>query len=226
LSKVFNQQFGCVIVRTQDDLKKEIGRLFLSEVKDGMVLGLGTGSTANHAIIAIGDKIKNEKLKIYGIPTSYNSRKLGIEAGIIITTLENHKIDIAFDGADEIDPSLNLIKGRGGAMTNEKIVDSAAKRFIVLADESKLVKILGESRPIPIEVAPDEKSAIMKKLEELGAENITLRHQKQGPVITDMGNMIIDANFSNIKVDLEKKINSISGVIDNGLFFEYIDFLI
>jgi len=196
------------------DDKRLVGKKFSEIVKDGMVLGIGTGSTSAHAIFFIGERIKNEGLKVYGVPTSFQAKQLAVQAGIkIINNWE--RIDIAFDGADEVDKNLNLIKGRGAALSREKVIDSFANKFIVLVDESKLVEKLG-SKPVPVEVLPFAWRTVQKLI---GGE-LRMGVKKDGPVITDNGNFILDVKFGEINnpEGLERKINNIPGVIDNGLF--------
>ena len=197
-------------------------------VKDGFVVGLGSGSTAAYAIKEIGKRIKHEQLHVFGIPTSYQALLLAVENKIPIVTLEEHPvIDVTIDGADQIDNSLNLIKGNGGALTKEKVVASASKRLIIVADESKKVEILGENNhPIPIEVIPFATPFVKNKIKENGGES-TVREgvKKVGPVITDNGNMIIDATFGFIRnpKELDQKLRSIPGVIETGLFVGMVD---
>jgi ribose 5-phosphate isomerase len=136
-----------------DDAKKEVAHEAAMMVEDGQVLGLGTGSTTHYFIQNLGERIHNEEMEIMGIPTSYQSFFLAKECNIPITTLDEHLPDLAVDGADEVDPNLNLIKGGGAAHTLEKIVDSSASKFVVIVDESKIVKELGDF-PVPLEVMP------------------------------------------------------------------------
>jgi ribose 5-phosphate isomerase A len=203
--------------------KKNAALEAVKHVKDGFVVGLGSGSTAAYAIEEIGDRIKNEKIHVLGIPTSYQAFMLAIQCGIPITTLEEHPtIDLTIDGADQIDNELNLIKGMGGALTREKIVASASKKLIIVADESKKVKLLGENNhPVPIEVLPFAAPLLMQKIKEHGGKP-TLREGigKVGPIITDNGNVIIDANFGIIHnpAKLEHKLKMLPGIVETGLF--------
>jgi ribose 5-phosphate isomerase A len=197
----------------------------LNEVKDDYIIGLGTGSTIAIFIELLGEKIKKEGIKIKAIPTSYQSSYLAIKNGIPLTSLEEYpEIDLAIDGADEIDKNLNLIKGGGAALTREKIIDSSAKKFIVIADDTKVVNKLGEKFPLPIEVIPIAWRKIEKILKSMGA-NVKLRDggdRKDGPIITDNGNFILDAKFNFIEnpKDLEIKIKMIPGVVEVGLFID------
>jgi ribose 5-phosphate isomerase A len=203
--------------------KKNAALEAVKHVKDGFVVGLGSGSTAAYAIEEIGNRIKNEKIHVLGIPTSHQAFMLAIKCGIPITTLEEHPtIDLTIDGADQIDQELNLIKGMGGALTREKIVAFASKKLIIVADESKKVKLLGENNhPVPMEVLPFAAPVLMQKIKEYGGKP-TLREGigKVGPIITDNGNVIIDANFGIIPnpAKLEHKLKMLPGVVETGLF--------
>ena len=135
------------------ELKRRVGYEAAKLVKDGDVVGLGTGSTTHYFIEKLGERIQTEEINIFGVPTSFQSFFLGRDLGIPITTLEEHDVDIAVDGADEVDPELNLIKGGGAAHTLEKIVDESASLFVVIVDETKIVSELG-SFPVPVEVIP------------------------------------------------------------------------
>lgn len=194
-------------------------------VKDGMVLGLGTGSTTHFFIEKVGMRIRDEGINIMGIPTSFQSLLKAKEWNIPITTLEEHDINLSVDGADEVDSHFNLIKGGGAAHTMEKIVDYAADTFIVIVDESKVVKELGNF-PVPVEVLPDASRMVMKTLKDMGAEpEIRMAQRKDGPVITDNGNFVIDAKFNEIDspAHLEIDLNSIPGVVENGIFSQMVD---
>jgi len=210
-----------------EELKKAVAREALSFVDDDMVIGLGTGSTTAYFIKFLGELIREEELEIYGIPTSYQSRLLAIEHGIPLISLdEADAIDIAVDGADEVDPALNLIKGRGAALTMEKIIEYRAGTFVVLVDESKLVKRLGERMPVPIEVIPAAWRAIAEELEVFNARaELRMAVKKDGPVITDNGNFILDARFERIDdpLDMEIELNTIPGVVENGIFADIAD---
>lgn len=206
-------------------LKKDAGYLAAGEVKDGQILGLGTGSTTHYFIEAVGKRVESEGIEVMGIPTSYQSFLLAKAANIPVTTLDEHEIDLAVDGADEIDPKFNLIKGGGAAHTLEKIVDYSAKEFIVIADSSKLVDTLG-AFPLPVEIIPESVSPVMKALKDMGGvPEMRMGQLKDGPVITDNGNFILDVAFGAIKnpIHMEKDLNAIPGVVENGLFTEMVD---
>lgn len=203
-------------------VKERVALEAVKMVRDGTVVGLGTGSTAALAIAELGRRVREEGLEIIGIPTSYGSGMIARENGIVLSTLDDvSKIDIAIDGADEVDPEKNLIKGGGGAHTREKVVDGLADLFVVIVDDSKLVKHLGEKFPVPVEVLPFAVNSVVKKLQGMGGNPvIRMGEKKDGPVITDQGNMIIDARFPEIEEPktLELELNGIPGVVENGLF--------
>lgn len=200
----------------------------VKHVQDGFVVGLGSGSTAAYAIKEIGNRIKREKIRVLGVPTSYQAFMLAVQYRIPITTMEeNPTLDLAIDGADQIDPELNLIKGMGGALTREKIVASASKKLVIVADESKKVEVLGENNHlVPIEVVPFAVPLVTHRIGEIGGKP-TLREgaKKVGPVVTDNGNMLIDTNFGLIHdpAKLGKKLKMIPGVVETGLFVKMAD---
>jgi ribose 5-phosphate isomerase A len=190
-------------------------------------VGLGSGSTAAYAIRALGKRIQEEKLRVTGVPTSYQALLEAVKSGVPITTLNEHPtIDITIDGADELDHNLNLVKGGGGALTLEKIVASAAKIYIIIADEHKLVNRLGEKNPIPIEIIPFALPTIIKSLKEINLK-VKLRDGsgKVGPVVTDNGNLILDIYCEDLK-DPEKfdsQLKKIPGIVETGLFIGMAD---
>jgi ribose 5-phosphate isomerase A len=208
--------------------KKNAALEAVKHVQNSFIVGLGSGSTAAYAIEEIGNRIKREKLHVLGIPTSYQAFILAVKCGIPITTLEEHPtLDLTIDGADQIDQELNLIKGMGGALAREKIVASASKKLIIVADETKKVKILGENNhPVPIEALPFAIPVLMQKIKGLGGKP-TLRENtgKVGPVITDNSNVIIDANFGLVHypAKLERELKAIPGVVETGLFIKMTD---
>jgi len=204
-------------------MKQEVGKAAAQRVQSGTIVGLGTGSTTAYAIQYIGDRIKKGDLKdIKGIPTSFQAEVLAKEHGIPLTSLDavDH-IDVAIDGADEVDPQKNLIKGGGAAHTREKVVDSLAAQFIVVVDSGKLVDRLGSTFKLPVEVIPMAYAPVMRALEKLGGKpELRMGVKKAGPVVTDQGNMVIDVTFDSMDNpgELEKTINNIPGVLENGLF--------
>lgn len=195
-------------------------------VRDGMTVGLGTGSTAYYVIKKMGEMIK-EGMKLKGVATSKATEKLASECGIqLIDINEVQQLDIAIDGADEIDDNFFAIKGGGGALLREKIIASAAKTFIVVADGSKKVQSLGKF-PLPIEVVPFGYKQTEKAIQEFGCK--TEIRQKDGKLfVTDNGNYIIDCSFPTIQnpTQLHQDLNNIVGVVENGLFINMVDVLI
>lgn len=214
---------------TDSPEKRAAGTAAAGLVSSGMVVGLGTGSTVAYTIIELGRRVREEGLEILGVVTSYQSETLAIEAGINLTTLAQYpEPDLAIDGADQIaingaDP-LNVkfyaIKGGGAAHTREKIVSVSAKRFLAVADESKISKQL--DRSVPVEVLPFAKELVIKKLQEIGGvPKLRLASRKDGPVITDNGNFVLDVDFGVISSPevLALKMSAIPGVVEHGIFF-------
>jgi len=196
-------------------------------IEDGMILGLGTGSTVDYALRKIG-KMVNEGIKIKGIPTSFRTKKIAIEEKIPLTSLEdNPEIDLTIDGADEVDSELRLIKGGGGALTREKMIAYYSKKVIIIIDETKVVKMLGIDFSLPVEVVKFGWTLTKNKLKEFNC-NVELRKIMNNPYITDNSNYIIDCEFDRIKdpEQLEIDINNIPGVVENGLFIGLADEII
>lgn len=203
--------------------KKNAALEAVKHVKDGFIVGLGSGTTVAFAIEALGERIKKEKISIMGIPSSYQAFQLAVQYGVPITTLDEHPtIDVTIDGADQITPELYLIKGMGAALVKEKIVASASKLNIIIADENKRVKVLGEkNQAVPIEVLSFALSLVKNKIRELGGIPVVREGKgKLGPIITDNGNMIIDTVFGLVKKpqDLAVKVKMIPGVVETGFF--------
>jgi ribose 5-phosphate isomerase A len=203
--------------------KQAVADEIAGRVKNGDTIGVGSGSTALLALIAIAKRVKNEHLQIKAIPTSFEIMMTCSSLGIPMTDMLTNKPDWLFDGADEVDPEHNLIKGRGGAMFKEKLLIRTSPKSIIIVDDSKLVKRLGEKFPIPIEIYPASIAYVESELSKLGVTNLILRPAKgkDGPVITENGNLILDADFKEIHPGLEKQIKSITGVIESGLFINY-----
>ncbi len=203
------------------NLKELAAAKAVEMVRDGMVLGLGTGSTAGYAIEMLGERLHVGSLRdIAGVPTSRGSEKLAKKAGIPLTTLEQHPVlDLTIDGADEVGPDLVLIKGQGGALLREKIVARASRLEVVVVDRSKLVEVLGTKAPLAVEVIRFGWNTHLDTLRGLGGEP-TLRMQGADPYVTDEGNYILDCHFERIDepVVLERELNLIPGVVENGLF--------
>lgn len=206
-----------------DELKKAAGVRAANEIKSGMVVGLGTGSTAAFMLERLAERIKTENLQVVGVSTSWSTTLYCRSAGIPVREMGavSH-LDLAIDGADEIDPQRNLIKGRGAAHLLEKIVASMADRYIIVADSGKRVQRLGEKFPIPLEVIPGAIGVVTAKVERLGG-SVKVRMGapgKDGPVISDSGNLIVDAKFPPLENpgELAAKLDSIAGLVGHGLF--------
>ena len=211
-----------------DQAKRRAAEAAAAHVRSGGVIGLGSGSTASYLIRIIGTRLESGELTdILGVPTSYQASAEAAQAGIPLTTLDEHpEPDLAIDGADQIDEGLEAIKGGGGALLREKIVASAAREYIIIADEGKLIRTLGDGCPLPVEVLPFSIGTVLRKIEALGADAVIRSgNGKLGPVVTDNGNFIIDADFGPLsdprKTDAELK--AIPGVLETGLFLGYAD---
>ena len=200
--------------------KKIAGEEAAKLVKSGMVVGLGTGYTVFYTIQKLGERVKTEGLDIIGIPTSVDTETKARGFGIKLATIDEYLPELAIDGADEIDRNKQLIKGGGGALTREKVIDYRAKEFVVIADEGKLVKRLGEKSPLPIEVLPFCWQRLRKELEaRFGFNKVELRAKVGKTYITDNKNYILDC-FGRIEEAkaLEQELNQIPGIVENGLF--------
>jgi len=225
-----------IFMADQDELKKQVGYKAIDDyVKSGMVVGLGTGSTAAFAVERLGQRLKSGELTdIIAIPTSIRTKEQAEELGIPLTTLdEKSELDVAIDGADEVDPQLNLVKGGGGALLREKMVEVCAKKFIVIVDESKLCDGLGPGFPLPVEITPFCHEHTLRTVASLpsvaGCEaKLRLGSAATGstvdgdePAVTDNGNYIVDLFFSNPIKDAVKaaeELKNTVGVVDHGLF--------
>lgn len=195
-----------------DDLKRQAALAALEEIRDGMIVGLGSGSTASIFIRELG----KAKLKVLGIPTSEASRRIADEVGVRLTTFDEHpEIDVTVDGADEVSAQLDLMKGLGGALVREKIVAHASNRVVIIVDESKLVQQLGSKVAIPVEVIPLAVPRILRQL--AGAR---VREHNGQALITDNGNLILDWKHGIIDdpAALEKQLKAMTGVVDSGIF--------
>lgn len=190
-------------------------------IEDGMIIGMGTGSTATYMVQALAQRLEKGLQIIGAVPSSQATHDLASSLGIPLTDLDTHpELDLYIDGADEVDPQLNLIKGAGGALVREKVVATAARRFIVIVDANKLVERLGTRFPIPVEVVPFALAPVHKRLESLGAI-VTVRKVAEQPFITDNHNMILDCAFPQGVTDphtLNEQIIHIVGVVETGLF--------
>lgn len=190
-------------------------------VRDGHVLGLGTGSTVQFALEALARRVKNESIKVWGIPTSTRTDTEAKRLGIPLTSLEEHpQVDLTIDGADEIDPQLNLIKGGGGALVREKVVATSSADVIIIADDAKLVVRLGTTFPVPVEILPFSRPLVERALRALGSTPILRKQQNGSNYVTDNGNWILDARFPRIDepAKMEREITMLAGVVDCGIF--------
>jgi ribose 5-phosphate isomerase A len=201
--------------------KEAAARASLRFVRDGNIVGLGTGSTAAHVVRFLGEKVR-AGLKIRGIPTSVHTGELAASLGIPLTTLEEcQQIDVDIDGADEFDPQLHLTKGGGGALLREKIIASASRQVVIIADSSKQVAVLGKF-PLPVEVIPFAQALITKRIAALGAK-VKLRQDPHGnPFVTDEGHHILDCSFGQIPDPpaLARKLSDMPGIVEHGLFID------
>lgn len=206
-----------------EEEKKDVANKIANKIKDGDIIGFGSGSTAYLTIQAIAEKMQKENIKITAIPTSYEVELLCNFLNIPTTTLQNAKPDWSFDGADEVNQDNWMIKGRGGAMFREKLNIANSTITYILVDKTKLVKKLGENFTIPVECYPGSLNYVKEELLILGAKSVEIRkaEKKDGPIITESGNIILDARFDEISEHLEKDIKSITGVIESGLFIGY-----
>lgn len=208
--------------KLRDRLKKEAGISSVDLVRPGMVLGLGTGSTTRFALIEIAARLKDGRLKdIVGIPSSRETEKTALELGIpVISFDEKQEIDLTIDGADEVDPQLNLIKGGGGALLREKVLAQSSRRNVMIVDESKLSPALGTHFPVPIEVIPFAWKPVANFLSFLGAEPVLRMKEDGTPYTTDQNNYIIDSKFGPIRDldDLALKLGQKAGIAEFGLF--------
>ncbi len=203
-----------------DHLKQAAALRAVEYVHDGMIVGLGTGSTAKHMVIALGEKVRTG-MRLLGVATSAETAALARQSGIPLIDSENRwEIDVAIDGADQVDPGFNLIKGGGGALLKEKIVAASAKQFIVMVDHTKQVPVLGGSFPLPIEVIPFGWGSTAWQIETLTKSRVVLRERNGAPFRTEAGNLILDAHIDRIDRpgELETALNVIPGVVETGLF--------
>ena len=213
----------------QDRMKQAVAEAAVEQIRDGMVLGLGSGSTAALMIQALGAKLRRGDLKdIVGVTTSFQGEVLAAELGIPLKSLNAiDRIDLAIDGADEVDPSFQLIKGGGACHVQEKLVARRADRFVVVVDSTKLVDTLNLGFLLPVEVLPGAWRQVQGQLKEMGAEaQLRMAVRKAGPVVTDQGNLVLDAKFAGgitNPASLEKEINNLPGVLENGLFVDITD---
>ena len=213
----------------QTQMKQAVATAAVDQIKDGMVLGLGSGSTAALMIEALAAKLSTGELKdIVGVTTSFQGEVLASQLGIPLRSLAAvQRIDLAIDGADEVDPAFQLIKGGGACHVQEKLVATLAERFVVVVDSTKIVERLNLGFQLPVEVIPTAWTQAQNTLANLGGNaQLRMAIRKAGPVITDQGNLVLDVNFDggiSDPEDLEKRINNIPGVLENGLFVNIAD---
>lgn len=210
----------------REEAKRKAALLAIDFVEDGDIVGLGSGSTASYAVRELGRRVTEEKLNILGIPTSIKTESLAKTSGIPLTDMNSYPIpDIALDGADQVDQDLQMIKGMGAALVREKVVDSAAKKVVIVVDETKLTKKLGLDQSVPIEILQFALGFVNNELTSMGTVPILRHNSKNLPLITDNGNYILDVDFGAISDphSLEHKINMIPGVIECGLFLDIAD---
>lgn len=218
-----------------ETLKQQAAIEAVNHIRSGMTVGLGTGSTAKYAVLELGRKLREGELRsVCAIPTSNATQTLALEQGILLKELDESGVDIAIDGADEIDPQLNLIKGLGGALLREKIVERTARQFIVIVDETKQVERLGRGR-LPLEIVPFGYKSTLKYLDELTqalalqpelgrVSQLELRMEGDQPYVSDGGNYIVHLHFSKPLVaakDFEKSLKAMPGIVETGLFIGY-----
>jgi ribose 5-phosphate isomerase A len=200
--------------------KRATGEAAAELVRNGMVVGLGTGSTVAWTIKRLGERVREEDLDFYGVPTSFQAEQLAIESNIRLTSLNQHPVlDLAIDGADQVDRELMVIKGGGAAHAREKVVSCSARWFVIVADQSKYVERL--TWPVPVEVIPIAFRLAGRRLDELGGKPVLRQGlRKDGPVITDNGNFVMDVDFGTIEdpKSLAAKISLIPGVVEHGIF--------
>ena len=210
-------------------MKKIVAEAAIKEVESEMILGLGSGSTAALMIKSLANEISSGKLKnIRGVATSFQSEVLALELNIPLIDLASvPQIDLAIDGADEVDPNFQLIKGGGACHVREKLVASKASQLLIVVDETKMVQNLNKSFPLPVEVLPNAWKQVKDNISEInGSSTLRMATKKAGPVVTDQGNLILDVFFKDgIKnpKDIEMSINNIPGVLENGLFVDLVD---
>ncbi len=208
------------------DHKERVGLEAAKQVQEGMVVGLGTGSTATYFIRELGRRVRDEKLSIRGVASSFACSLLARAEGVpLIPSDQTDRIDLYVDGADEVDPGKGLIKGRGAAMVGEKLLAEACDRFLVIIDEGKLVTRLGAKFPVPVEIMPAALTLVQRGIAALGGKPI-LRlapSGKDGPVVSDNGNLILDLTFAGLPDwdALDAALNGLPGVVGHGLFLRY-----
>lgn len=212
----------------REEQKRRAAQRAVEFVEDGMILGLGTGSTARHMIELLGERLREGTLRdLAGVPTSRVTEQQARDAGVPVVTLEREpRLDLTIDGADEVDPNLDLVKGMGGALLWEKIVASASDRLVIIADESKQVERLGQNSPLPVEVIPFGWTTHLAYLDLLGAQATLRRDEDDNPVLTDAGHYLLDCRFEDGILEperLERELRRRVGIVETGLFLRMAD---
>ncbi|OUT75474.1 MAG: ribose 5-phosphate isomerase A [Synechococcus sp. TMED19] len=213
----------------QNQMKQAVALAAVDQIRDGMVLGLGSGSTAALMIKELGARLQDGRLKdITGVTTSFQGEVLAAELGIPLQSLNAvDRIDLAIDGADEVDPAFQLIKGGGACHVQEKLVACRANRFVVVVDSTKLVERLNLGFLLPVEVMAGAWRQVQQQLQAMaGAAELRMATRKAGPVVTDQGNLVLDVRFEGgieDPVELERSVNNLPGVLENGLFVNLVD---
>lgn len=205
-------------------MKEIVAAELAKRVQNGDRIGVGTGSTVEAALVKIGDRIKQEGLSVQVVPTSIQSAWKCQEIGLnVLHPAFYGELSWGFDGADAVDDNLWLIKGKGGAMLQEKILAARCRKFVIIVDDTKLTRNLADACAIPVEIIPEARIVVERGLNKLGAKEILLRPAtgKHGPIITEAGNLILDVTFASVTEDLETKIKAIVGVVESGLFIGY-----
>ena len=206
-----------------EDLKRQAGERAAELVTDGMKVGLGTGSTVHYTLLALGRRVREEGLDIVGVPTSIRTERTSLEVGIPLGDLDElGHLDITIDGADEVDPHLNLIKGLGGALVREKIVAAHSRELVIIVDGSKMVDVLGTRSPLPVEVFKMGHKRLHRTLADLGCAPALRLADDGTPFVSDNGNHIFDCRFERIPRphETEMELNNVIGVVENGLFLD------
>lgn len=210
-----------------EDIKKRVGIYAADYVEPGMTIGIGTGSTVYWLLQELGNRVQ-QGLQFRAVPTSRQTQTLATEMGIVMADLNTiNELALTIDGADEIDPNLQLIKGGGGALLQEKIVAAASKQLIIIADETKMVSTLGHF-PLPVEVIPFGWKQVRKKIGQLGCKEVTLREKNNETFVSDHGHYILDCHFGTIAnaTLLNQQLHQIPGVVETGLFLNMADLAI
>jgi ribose 5-phosphate isomerase A len=207
-----------------DVSKAKVAAEIVRRIQSGSVIGVGSGSTVMLALQALGERIRKEKMSIAVVPTSYDTALAAERLGIqVLSPLFEGQLAFGFDGADYVDPQLRLIKGKGAAMLQEKILAKKCHEFVIIVDDSKLVPAFDDATPIPLEVVPTAGALVVARLKKMGAVSITERQArgKHGAVITEAGNIIFDVAFHSVPDDMEDRLKQIVGVVESGLFVGY-----